>query len=96
MISLRDRLEPRTNLGVQTAVIAASQAFIGTCGSLAWLAPMLGVRTIAVYADDRLLMTHLYLARQMFHRMDAAPFETLDLRAVGELDVLTPTVQEVG
>jgi hypothetical protein len=95
VFSLRDRLEPRTNLGVQTAVTAASQGFIGTCGSLAWLAPMMGVRTVAVYADDRLLTTHLYLARQMFQRMEAAPFETLDLRAVKKLDALMPAAQAV-
>lgn len=96
VFSLRDRLEPRTNLGVQTAAIAASQAFIGTCGSLAWLAPMLGISTVAVYADDRLLTTHLYLARQVFGHMEAAPFETLDLRAALDLDLLVPIAQEVG
>jgi hypothetical protein len=96
VISLRDRLEPRTNLGVQTAVTAGSRGFIGTCGSLGWLAPMLGVPTVAVYADDQLLTTHLYLARQVFRRMDAAPFETLDLRAAGRLDALAPATQEVG
>jgi hypothetical protein len=88
VISLRAHFEPRTNLGVQTAVAAASQGYLGTCGSLAWLAPLLGVRTVAVYADDRLLTTHLYLARQLYRRIDAAPFETLDLRAVQGLDVL--------
>jgi hypothetical protein len=96
VISLRDRLHPRTNLGVQTAVTSRAQGFIGTCGSLAWLAPMLGVPTLAVYADDRLLTTHLYLARQVFRRMPFAPFETLDLRAAEELDALAPAAQEVG
>ena len=94
--SLRDRLEPRTNLGVQTAIVAAAQGFIGTCGSIAWLAPMLGVPTVAVYADDQLLTTHLYVARQVFHRMQAAPFETLDIRAAQSLDLLAPAAQEVG
>jgi len=92
--SLRAQLEPRTNLGLQTAVVAASQGFLGTCGSLAWLAPMLGVRTVAVYADERLLTTHLYLARQVFRRMNAAPFETLDLGPALQLDLLAPAVQE--
>ncbi len=96
VISLRDRLEPRTNLGVQTAVVAAAQGFIGTCGSIAWMAPMLGVPTVAVYADDQLLTTHLYAARQAFRRMAAAPFETLDLRAAQALDLLAPAAQEVG
>jgi hypothetical protein len=94
VISLRARLEPRTNLGVQTAVTAAAEGFIGTCGSLAWLAPMLGVKTVAVYADERLLTTHLYVARQVYRRMDAAPFETLDLRAAAALDLLAPAAQE--
>lgn len=88
VISLRDRLPARSNLGVQTSVVARAQGYIGTCGSLAWLAPMLGVPTVAVYADDRLLATHLYLARQLYRRMDAAPFDTLDLRAVDALDAL--------
>ena len=87
VVSLRERLTPPTNLGVQTSVVAAAQGFLGTCGSLAWLAPMLGVRTVGVYADERLLTTHLYLARQLYRRMNAAPFETLDLRAVEALDV---------
>jgi hypothetical protein len=96
VISLRAQLDPRTNLGVQTAVTAASQGFLGTCGSIAWLAPMLGIRTVAVYADDRLLTTHLYLARQLYRRMEAAPFETLDLRAVSALDLLAPAAPGTG
>jgi hypothetical protein len=95
VLSLRDRLEPRSNLGVQTSVVAASQGFVGTCGSIAWLAPMFGVPTVAVYADERLLTTHLYTARQVYRRMDAAPFETLDLRAAQELDLLAPAAQEL-
>ena len=31
---------PQTNLGVQTEVIRRADRFVGTCGSLAWLAPM--------------------------------------------------------
>ena len=96
VVSVRDRLEPRSNLGVQTSVVAAAQGFLGTCGSLAWLAPMLGVPTVAVYADDRLLTTHLYLARQLYRRMDAAPFETLDLRAVDALDAFGVTATDEG
>jgi hypothetical protein len=95
VVSLRDRLEPRSNLGVQTAVIAAAEQFIGTCGSVAWVAPMLGVSTVGVYADDRLLVTHLYMARQAYRDMQAAPFETLDLRAAVDLDMLSPALQGV-
>ena len=90
--SLRDHLAPRTNLGVQTAVIAGSQGFIGTCGSLAWLAPMMGIQTVAVYAEDRFLTSHVFFARQVYRQMRAARFETLDLRAALELGLVGPGV----
>ena len=86
--SLRNVLTPRTNLGMQTGVIAGAQQFIGTCGSLAWLAPMLGVPTIAVFADDRLLTPHLLVARQAYRAAGAARFAALDLRAVDRLHLL--------
>jgi hypothetical protein len=86
--SLRDRLTPNTNLGVQTAAIAGAQGFIGTCGSLAWLAPLLGVDTLAVYSEERFLVSHIFFAAQAFRQAGAARFETLDLRAVTELDLL--------
>jgi hypothetical protein len=90
VLSLRRYLAPRMNLALQTAVIAGSQGFVGTCGSLAWLAPMLDIDTIAVYADDRFLTSHLYFARQIYRQMGAAPFETLDLGAASELELLAP------
>jgi len=86
--TLRGALTPRVNLGVQTEVIAGAREFIGTCGSLAWLAPMLGVPTTAVFADDRLLATHLLTARQAYRAAGAARFSALDLRAVDRLHLL--------
>ena len=86
--TLRDALTPRLNLGVQTGVIGGAQQFIGTCGSLAWLAPMLGVPTVAVFADDRLLTPHLLVARQAYRAAGAARFAALDLRSVDRLHLL--------
>jgi hypothetical protein len=80
--TLRPSLEPRTNLGVQTQVIAGARLFVGTCGGLAWLAPLLGVPTVAVYQDDRFLTPHLYAARYAYRYSKAATFSTLNLRAV--------------
>jgi hypothetical protein len=88
VLSLRDRLVPATNLGVQTAAIAGSQGFIGTCGSLAWLAPLLGVDTLAVYSEERFLVSHIFFATQAYRQAGAARFDTLDLRSVTELDLL--------
>jgi len=79
--SLAPSLAPQYNLAVQTEVIRRADRFIGTCGSLAWLAPMLGTDTIGIYDDDHLLTPHLYAARQAYRSMQAAPFTALDLRA---------------
>ena len=89
--SLRDQLSPKTNLAVQTAAIAGAQGFIGTCGSLAWLAPLLGVDTLAVYSEERFLVSHVFFAGQAYRQAGAARFDTLDLRAVTELDLLAST-----
>jgi hypothetical protein len=80
--TLRPSLDPKTNLGLQTRVIAGARQFIGTCGGLAWLAPLLGVDTIAVYEDDRYLTTHLYAAKYAYRRSDAARLTTLNLKAL--------------
>lgn len=80
--TVRPSLEPRTNLAMQTQVIAGAARFVGTCGGLAWLAPLLGVPTVAVYQDDRFLTPHLYAARYAYRYAKAAPFSTLNLRAL--------------
>jgi hypothetical protein len=80
--SLRPHLTPQTNLGVQASVIAEASAYVGTCGSLAWLAPMLGVPTVAVYSDDRFLRPHLYVAPYAYRAMKAPPFSTVDVSAL--------------
>jgi hypothetical protein len=80
--TLRPSLDPRTNLGMQTRVIAGARLFAGTCGGLAWLAPLLGVDTLAVYEDDRYLTSHLYAARYAYRYSDAAKFSTLNITAL--------------
>jgi hypothetical protein len=80
--TLRPSLDPRTNLGLQTRVIAGAKRFVGTCGGLAWLAPLLGVDTLAVYQDDRYLTAHLYAIRSLCRRMQTGRFSTLNLEAL--------------
>jgi hypothetical protein len=91
VIRIGDRVTAATNLAVQTQVIAGAEQFVGTCGGLAWLAPLLGVPTVALYVDDRLLVTHLTVARHVYRSLDAASFSTLDLRALHELALAGPT-----
>jgi hypothetical protein len=89
VFSLRSHLTAQTNLGTQTAVIAGAQGFIGTCGSLAWLAPMLGVQTVAIYANDRFLLSHMFFATHVYRQHRAADFDALDLRGAMQLNLLT-------
>jgi ADP-heptose:LPS heptosyltransferase len=78
-------MTPQNNLGVQTEVIRRADLFVGTCGSLAWLAPMLGTRTIGVYGNDRFLSPHLYAARQIYPLIEAASFLPVDIAAIRTL-----------
>ena len=86
VLNARDWMTPRTNLGLQAALVAHSRYFLGTCGGLAWLAPFMGVPTVAVYADDALLRPHLTIARQAGEQAGAAEFTSLDLRALRRID----------
>jgi len=82
VISAQSWMTPANNLGVQTQIIAGAQAFVGTCGSVAWLAPMLGVNTSAVYVDPKWLHAHLGVMLRACHRAGAGRFAALDLRAL--------------
>jgi hypothetical protein len=82
LLSVAGQLSPRTNLAAQTRIIAGAKVFVGTCGSLAWLAPLLGVDTVPVFTDASFLHAHLHLARRVYGRLGAAQFTPLDLTGV--------------
>jgi hypothetical protein len=86
VIALDGWMTPQNNLAVQTEVIRRASRFVGTCGSVAWLAPMLGTDTLAVYADDHFLTPHLYAARHAYASMRAGRFVALDLALLDQLD----------
>ena len=79
VVSLSGRLEARTNLAVQTRIIAGAQMFLGTCGSLAWLAPLLGVPTVPLFTDASFLHAHLHVARRVYGRAGGGRFSPVDL-----------------
>ena len=82
VISARQWMTPRNNLGVQTQIVAGARAFVGTCGSIAWLAPRLGVDTSAFYVDPKWLHAHLAVAMRAYHKLGAGRFAPADLRAL--------------
>lgn len=93
VLSARPWMTPRNNLGVQTQIVAGAKAFVGTCGSLAWLAPRLGVDTSALFVDPKWLHAHLAVAMRAYHRLNAGRFAVADLRALDPLaacDALSP------
>jgi len=81
-----DRLmRPETNLAVQSAVIAGARAFVGTYGGFSYLAPLLGVDTLAFYSQPTgFRFDHLDLARRVFATLPGGAFVPMDLR---EIDV---------
>jgi hypothetical protein len=83
--SVRESLRPRDNLAVQTAIISRASSFVGTCGALAWLAPMLGIDTTAVLGDARFLHGHLQVARRVYQVIDGGRFSPLDISAFEQL-----------
>jgi hypothetical protein len=85
VISAREWMDARSNLGVQHAIASHARFFLGTCGGLAWLMPFHGVPTVALYSDDRQLGPHLAIARLAGRRVGAAEFAPLDLRALQRL-----------
>jgi hypothetical protein len=82
VVSARPWMTPQNNLGVQTQIVAGAEAFVGTCGSLAWLAPQLGVDTSALFIDPKWLHAHLPVGMRAFHKLGAGRFSVADLRAL--------------
>lgn len=88
IISARDWMTPQTNLAVQSEIVAGARAFVGTCGSLAWLGPQLGTDTSAVFVDPKWLHAHLPLAMRAYYKMGGARFVATDVRGVDPLGAL--------
>jgi len=83
ILNARDLMVPRTNLGAQTQIVAGAEAYVGTCGSITWLAPRLGVHTSALFADDEFLHNHLAVALRTSARLaGAGRFCPVDLRGL--------------
>ena len=90
VVSARRWMTPQTNLGVQTQIVAGARAFVGTCGSIAWLAPRLGVDTSALFVDPKWLHAHVALGLRAHHKLDAGRFAVADLRAFDVLGAPSP------
>ena len=81
-LSVGGCLDARTNLAVQTRIIAGARMFVGTCGGIAWLAPLLGVPTVPVFTDASFLHAHLHVARRVYGRIGGGSFSPVDISAL--------------
>jgi hypothetical protein len=78
--SIADLMTPDRNLDVQSAVIAGAKAFVGTYGGYSYLAPLLGVPSLAFYSRrEDFFAHHLELAERVFRSMGAGSFVPLDV-----------------
>ena len=84
VVSLSGRLDARTNLATQTSVMSGATMYFGTCGGLAWLAPLLGVPTVPLLADASFLHAHLHLARRVYGRIGGGSFSPVDLSGLSD------------
>lgn len=86
---------PGENLRLQTEVIAGARAFVGTYGGLAYLAPLLGVPSIAFTSHaEHVHSWHLDLAQRVF---DHPGYGRLVMLRPDDLDLIglirTPVLQ---
>lgn len=89
LIRLDDLLTPATNLAVQTAAIARARAFVGTYGGLSYLAPLLGVTSVALYAQpERFRPHHLERAQAAFRAPEFGAFSAIDVRSPDALEAV--------
>lgn len=61
---------PRTNLAVQTAIVARARGLVATHGGFSYLGPLLGVPTLAVQARPPFSSVHLGVLRAAFPDAD--------------------------
>jgi hypothetical protein len=83
-------LRPSDNLAVQTRIMSHAQAFIGTYGGLAYLAPFVGVPSLAFYSNpEKIHRAHLQLAQSIFDEPGWGDLVVLDIRSTSLLGYLT-------
>jgi hypothetical protein len=76
-------MRPEDNLAVQTEVIRHASAFVGTYGGFSYLAPLLGVDTVALYSHPTgFRFDHLEVAKRVFAGLRCGAFVELDTRSL--------------
>jgi hypothetical protein len=82
------QLTPERNLAVQSAVIARARAFVGTYGGYSYLAPYLGVPSVALFSHRTFKAQHLHLADAVFSRLGGPTLTPLDAAALPSVSLM--------
>jgi hypothetical protein len=78
VMSCDNLMRPDNNLALQTAIVGRATAFIGTYGGFAYLAPLLGVRSLSFSMDrGKTHSWHLDLAQKIFDGPSWGPLVSL-------------------
>jgi hypothetical protein len=88
------QLTPERNLAVQGAVIARARAFVGTYGGYSYLAPYLGVPSVALFSSRTFKAQHLHLADTVFSRLGGASLTPLAAAALPSVTLMLGGVLE--
>jgi len=81
-------MRPEDNLAVQTQVIRGAEAFVGTYGGFCYLAPLLGIDTLAFYSRPTTFrFDHLEVAKRVFSGLRCGAFVELETRAVNVVKI---------
>jgi len=81
--SIEHLMRPEDNLTVQTQVIRGAEAFVGTYGGFCYLAPLLGVDTLAFYSRPTgFRFDHLEVAKRVFSGLRCGAFVELETRSL--------------
>jgi hypothetical protein len=79
-------MTPATNLDVQTRIIAAAEAYVGTYGGFSYVAPLSGTHALTFYSHiTGFRFDHLEVAKRVFSGLRKGSFVELDLRSVDML-----------
>lgn len=87
LVRIDRHLAPERNLAVQSAVIARARAFIGTYGGYSYLAPYVGVPSVALFSHRTFKPQHLHLADAVFTRLGGATLTPVDAAALPALNL---------
>ncbi len=92
IVTVADRMTPANNLHVQTTILTRARGFVGTYGGLSYLAPHLGIPSLAFFGGGPAPFSrHLELAQQIFRGPPWGSIAALTTRDRELLDVFVET-----